>query len=224
MKTRRGRSPSDWWSRHEHLQLTQQSPDSSHWGLPIGSSVNDQPHVIFTTYSYPRFPSNSEYAMQTLSYWHGPQINTKERDPFKKNKGYSEKIKDRQLEKHSALLKITVFTPIPLRLSRESSNILRRQEDVPRWQDFLVAYNPRRHQGMTLRRRRSRHPRASSPLDRRRRRMPTFTTLSEDFISPPQTSSGSRARGFIVLPFPLFRTFVARTCLSGPLHIFLSLF
>ena len=91
-------------------------------------------------------------------------------------------------------------------------------------QTNLVAYDPRRHQGMTLRRRRSRHPRASSPLDRRRRRMPTFTTLSEDFISPPQTSSGSRARGFIVLPFPLFRTFVARTCLSGPLHIFLSLF
>ena len=88
----------------------------------------------------------------------------------------------------------------------------------------LVAYNPRRHQGMTLRRRRSRHPRASSPLDRRRRRMPTFTTLSEDFISPPQTSSGLRTRGFIVLPFPLFRTFVARTCLSGPLHIFFSLF
>ena len=30
----------------------------------------------------------------------------------------------------------------------------------------LVAYDPRRHQGMTLRRRRGRHPRASSPLDR----------------------------------------------------------
>ena len=90
-------------------------------------------------------------------------------------------------------------------------------------QDLVVAYDPRRHQGMTLRRQRSRHPRASSPLDRRRRRMPTFTTLSEDFISPPQTSSSSRAREVIVLSFPLFRIFVARMCLSGPLHIFFSL-
>ena len=30
----------------------------------------------------------------------------------------------------------------------------------------VVAYDPRRHQGMTLRRRRSQHPRASSPLDK----------------------------------------------------------
>ena len=61
----------------------------------------------------------------------------------------------------------------------------------------LVAYDPRRHQGMTLRRQRSRHPRASSPLDRRRRRMPSFTTPSEDLISPRHISQGSRARGVI---------------------------
>ena len=40
----------------------------------------------------------------------------------------------------------------------------------------MVAYDPRRHQGMTSRRRRSRHPRASSPLDDQRRRMQTSTT------------------------------------------------
>ena len=65
----------------------------------------------------------------------------------------------------------------------------------------LVAYDPRRHQGMTLRRRRSRHPRASSPLDRRRRRMPSFTTPIEDLISPRHISQGSRTRGVI---FPVF--------------------
>ena len=59
----------------------------------------------------------------------------------------------------------------------------------------VVAYDPRRHQGMTLRRRRSRHPRASSPLDRQRRGMPSFTTPSEDLISPRHISQGSRARG-----------------------------
>ena len=64
-----------------------------------------------------------------------------------------------------------------------------------------MAYDPRRHQGMTLRRRRCRHPRASSPLDRRRRRMPSFTTPSEDLISPRHISQGSRARGVI---FPVF--------------------
>ena len=64
-----------------------------------------------------------------------------------------------------------------------------------------MAYDPRRHQGMTLRGRRSRHPRASSPLDRRRRRMPSFTTPSEDLISPRHISQGSRARGII---FPVF--------------------
>ena len=67
--------------------------------------------------------------------------------------------------------------------------------------DHLVAYDPCRHQGMTLRRRRSRHPSASSPLDRRRRRMPSFTTPSEDLISPRHISQGSRARGVI---FPVF--------------------
>ena len=67
--------------------------------------------------------------------------------------------------------------------------------------DIMVAYDPRRHQGMTLRRRRSQHPRASSPLDRRRRRMPSFTTPSEDLISPRHISQGSRARGVI---FPVF--------------------
>ena len=66
---------------------------------------------------------------------------------------------------------------------------------------YLVAYDPRRHQGMTLRRRRSRHPRASSPLDRRRRRMPSFTIPSEDLISPRHISQGLRARGVI---FPIF--------------------
>ena len=67
--------------------------------------------------------------------------------------------------------------------------------------DNVVAYDPRRHQGMTLRRRRSRHPRASSPLDRRRRRMPSFTIPSEDLISPQHISQGLRARGVI---FPVF--------------------
>ena len=66
---------------------------------------------------------------------------------------------------------------------------------------MVVAYDPRRHQGMTLRRRRSRHLRASSPLDRRRRRMPSFTTPSEDLISPRHISQGSRAHGVI---FPVF--------------------
>ena len=66
---------------------------------------------------------------------------------------------------------------------------------------YMVAYNPRRHQGMTLRHWRSRHPGASSPLDRRRRRMPSFTTPSEDLISPRHISQGSRARGVI---FPVF--------------------
>ena len=64
-----------------------------------------------------------------------------------------------------------------------------------------MAYDPRCHQGMTLRRRRSRHLRASSPLDRRRQRMPSFTTPSEDLISPRHISQGSRARGVI---FPVF--------------------
>ena len=60
-----------------------------------------------------------------------------------------------------------------------------------------MAYDPRRHQGMTLRRQRSRHPRASSPLDRRRRRMPSFTTPSEDLISPRHISQGSRAWSYL---------------------------
>ena len=64
-----------------------------------------------------------------------------------------------------------------------------------------MAYDPRRHQGMKLRRRRSRHPRASSPLDKRRRRMPSFITPSEDLISPRHISQGSCARGVI---FPVF--------------------
>ena len=64
-------------------------------------------------------------------------------------------------------------------------------------QRSLVAYDPRRHQGMTLRRRRSRHPRASSPLDKRRRRMPSFTTPSEDLISPRHISQGSRAWSYL---------------------------
>ena len=67
---------------------------------------------------------------------------------------------------------------------------------------IVVAYDPRRHQGMTLRRRRSRHPRASSPLDRRRRRMPSFTIPSEDLISPRHISQGSHARGVIFPVFP----------------------
>ena len=69
------------------------------------------------------------------------------------------------------------------------------------WIKKVVAYDPRRHQGMTLRRRRSRHPRAFSPLDRRRRRMPSFTTPSEELISPRHISQGSRACGVI---FPVF--------------------
>ena len=64
-----------------------------------------------------------------------------------------------------------------------------------------MAYDPHRHQSMTLLRRRSRHPRASSPLDRRRRRMPSFTTPSEDLISPRHISQGSCARRVI---FPVF--------------------
>ena len=77
----------------------------------------------------------------------------------------------------------------------------------------LVAYDPRGHQGMTLRRRRSRHTRASSPLDRRRRRMPIFTTPSEDFISPRHISPGSRARGVIFSIFPFIMNFLI-------LHVF----
>ena len=73
----------------------------------------------------------------------------------------------------------------------------------------LVAYNPHRHQGMTLRCRRSRHPRASSPLDRRRRRMPSFTTPSEVFISPRHISPGSRARGVIFSVFSFIMNFIS---------------
>ena len=61
----------------------------------------------------------------------------------------------------------------------------------------LVAYDPRRHQDMTLRRRWSRHLRASSHLDRRRRRIPSFTTPSETLFSPR-----ARARRAI-FPFSL---------------------
>ena len=53
---------------------------------------------------------------------------------------------------------------------------------------YVVAYDPRRHQGMTLRRRWSRHLRASSPLDRQRRRIPSFTTPSEALFSPRHIS------------------------------------
>ena len=70
-------------------------------------------------------------------------------------------------------------------------------------------YDPRRHQGMTLRRRRSRHPRASSPLDRRRRRMPSFTTPSEDLISPRHISQGLRARGVIFPVFSFIMNFIS---------------
>ena len=73
---------------------------------------------------------------------------------------------------------------------------------------FLVAYDPRRHQGMTLRRRRSRHPRSSSPFDKRRRRMPSSTTPSDDFISPRHISPGSRARGVIFSVFSFFMNFI----------------
>ena len=66
---------------------------------------------------------------------------------------------------------------------------------------FLVAYDPRRHQGMTLRRRWSRHLRASSPLDRRRRRIPSFTTPSETLFSPR-----ARARGAIFSVFYFIMT------------------
>ena len=61
----------------------------------------------------------------------------------------------------------------------------------------LVAYDPCSHQDMTLQRQRSRHPRASSPLDTQRRRMPISTTPSEDFISPQHITPGLRARGII---------------------------
>ena len=47
----------------------------------------------------------------------------------------------------------------------------------------LVVYDPRCHHGTTLRRRRSRHPRLSSPRNKRRRRMPTFATPLQDFVS-----------------------------------------
>ena len=72
-----------------------------------------------------------------------------------------------------------------------------------------MAYDPRRHQGMTLRRRRSRHPCASSPLDRRRRRMPSFTIPSEDLISPQHISQGSRARGVIFPAFYFIMNFIS---------------
>ena len=71
----------------------------------------------------------------------------------------------------------------------------------------VVANDPRRHHGMTLRRRRSQHPRVSSPLDRRRRRMPIYTTPSEDFISPRHISPGLRARGVIYSIFPFNMNF-----------------
>ena len=74
---------------------------------------------------------------------------------------------------------------------------------------MMVAYDPRRHQGMTLRRRRSRHPRASSPLNRRRRRMSSFTTPSEDFITPRHISPGSRVRGVIFSVFSFTMNFIS---------------
>ena len=58
----------------------------------------------------------------------------------------------------------------------------------------LVAYDSRRYQGMTPRRQRSRHPRASSPLDRQRRRMLTSTTPREDLVLPRHITPRARAR------------------------------
>ena len=58
------------------------------------------------------------------------------------------------------------------------------QQNLIIYSEGLVAYDPRRHQGMTQRCKRSRHPRASSPHEKQRRRMPIFATPREDFVLP----------------------------------------
>ena len=87
----------------------------------------------------------------------------------------------------------------------------------------VVAYDPRRHQGMTLRRRWSRHLRASSPLDRQKE----GSRVSLHQVRPSSrhdTFRRARARGAIFSVFYFIMTLLARMCLSGPLHVFLSLF
>ena len=75
-----------------------------------------------------------------------------------------------------------------------------------------MAYGPRRHQGMTPWCRRSRNPRAFSPLDRQRRRMPTSATLRKDLISLQHVTPRASARG------PICRNFVIIDFLSP--HVF----
>ena len=68
---------------------------------------------------------------------------------------------------------------------------------------MVVVYDPCRHQGTTPWHKRSRHPRVSSPHGKRRRRMPTFATLLEDFVSLWSTTLRARAHGPI-FPFWTF--------------------
>ena len=69
------------------------------------------------------------------------------------------------------------------------------------WPGNVVVYDPRRYQGTTPRRQRSRHPRASSPHDRGRRRMPSFATPLEDFVSPHSELAHVDLSYFVILKF-----------------------
>ena len=78
-----------------------------------------------------------------------------------------------------------------------------------------MAYDPHGHLGTTPRRRRSRHPCASSPHDRRRRTMPSSAIPLEEFLS----SHSDLARGSILVTrFELYRP--ARV-LASPLYLHL---
>ena len=72
----------------------------------------------------------------------------------------------------------------------------------------MVAYDPCRHQGMTLRHQRSRHPCTSSPLDKQRRRMPTSTTPSENLVSPQHVTPGL-AHAWTYLPYFVIMNFLS---------------
>ena len=82
--------------------------------------------------------------------------------------------------------------------------------------DRVVAYDPRCHQGMTPRCQRSRHPRASSPHDSRRRRMSSFTRPLEDLVSLRSELARMNLPSFLVL------NFIGPHVFNGPSFISIS--
>ena len=122
----------------------------------------------------------------------GKQKITSEEDSFSdKDESMKEKDESQWNESSNKLVDSKYDPPIPFPTAL-----------IPNIKPKMVAYDPRRHQGTTLRRRWSRHLRASSPLDRRRRRIPSFTTPSETLFSPR-----ARARRAI-FPFSLYYDFI----------------